>query len=219
MNPQNCTNDSSGIRREPSRSELRRSIRHAPDAEHFSPTTPHDTTRHDRPRQCICERLLLISAGFRPNLPILSTSLRTRSTARITCLVSGVNLGDQSSRAPRNTLQPLTNFPSPGREGNEQLHLREAQKHEKLHRRRAQKHFLCTIVGPDSSYSPLEIHICWKVLKDDKMEPPIQTEYLRSGGATTLIFIVDGARAVISFVMRSPMPVNIVVPPDSTMFE
>mmetsp|Transcript_73539 Transcript_73539/g.211074 ORF Transcript_73539/g.211074 Transcript_73539/m.211074 type:complete len:109 (-) Transcript_73539:70-396(-) len=90
---------------------------------------------------------------------------------------------------------------------------------EQLHRRRAQKHFLCTIVGPDSSYSPLEIHICWKVLKDDKMEPPIQTEYLRSGGATTLIFIVDGARAVISFVMRSPMPVNIVVPPDSTMFE
>merc|ERR1712194_538454 len=47
------------------------------------------------------------------------------------------------------------------------------------------------MVGPDSSYSPLEIHICWKVLKDDKMEPPIQTEYLRSGGATTLIFIVD----------------------------
>merc|ERR1712085_146729 len=52
------------------------------------------------------------------------------------------------------------------------------------------------MVGPDSSYSPLEIHICWKVLKDDKMEPPIQTEYLRSGGATTLIFIEDGANAV-----------------------
>mmetsp|Transcript_101865 Transcript_101865/g.265917 ORF Transcript_101865/g.265917 Transcript_101865/m.265917 type:complete len:147 (+) Transcript_101865:34-474(+) len=90
--------------------------------------------------------------------------------------------------------------------------------HEQLHRRRAQKHFLCTIVGPDSSYSPLEIHICWKVLSEDRMEPPIHTEYLRSGGATTLIFIVEGARAVSSFVMRSPMPVNIVVPPDSTMF-
>merc|ERR1712232_839715 len=25
-----------------------------------------------------------------------------------------------------------------------------------------QKHFLWTICGPDSSYSPLEIHICWK---------------------------------------------------------
>merc|ERR1712098_454811 len=81
-----------------------------------------------------------------------------------------------------------------------------------------QKHFLWTIVGPDSSYSPFEIHICWKVLKDDKMEPPIHTEYFRSGGAMTLIFIVEGASAVSSFVMRSPIPANIVVPPESTMF-
>merc|ERR1712146_116797 len=79
-----------------------------------------------------------------------------------------------------------------------------------------QKHFLCTMVGPDSSYSVLEIHICWKVLKDERIEPPIQTEYLRSGGATTLIFIVEGARAVSSLVMRSPIPANIVVPPDRT---
>ena len=42
------------------------------------------------------------------------------------------------------------------------------------------------------------------------MEPPIQTEYLRSGGATTLIFMVDGASAVSSLVMRSPMPGNMV---------
>merc|ERR550537_98190 len=83
---------------------------------------------------------------------------------------------------------------------------------------KSQKHFLWTIVGPLSSYSPFEIHICWKVLKEDKMDPPIQTEYLRSGGATTLIFIVDGARAVNSFVIRSPMPVNMVVPPDRTTF-
>merc|ERR1719298_138093 len=82
----------------------------------------------------------------------------------------------------------------------------------------SQKHFLWTIVGPDSSYSPLEIHICWKVLSDERMEPPIQTEYLRSGGATTLIFMVDGASAVSSFVMRSPMPENIVVPPERTTF-
>merc|ERR1711900_129838 len=80
-----------------------------------------------------------------------------------------------------------------------------------------QKHFLCTIVGPDSSYSPLEIHICWKVLREERMDPPIHTEYLRSGGATTLIFIVEGARAVSSFVIRSPMPANIVVPPERTM--
>merc|ERR1712113_318496 len=80
------------------------------------------------------------------------------------------------------------------------------------------KHFLCTIEGPDSSYSFFVTHICWKVLKDDKMEPPIHTEYLRSGGATTLIFIVDGARAVSSLVMRSPIPGNMVVPPESTTF-
>merc|ERR1719394_2118504 len=79
-----------------------------------------------------------------------------------------------------------------------------------------QKHFLCTIVGPDSSYSPLEIHICWKVLSEERIEPPIHTEYLRSGGATTLIFMVEGANAVSSLVMRSPMPWNIVVPPEST---
>merc|ERR1711881_511570 len=79
-----------------------------------------------------------------------------------------------------------------------------------------QKHLRCTMVGPDSSYSPLEIHICWKVDRDDKIDPPIQTEYLRSGGATTLIFIVEGARVVSSLVMRSPMPANIVVPPDNT---
>merc|ERR1719464_506755 len=72
------------------------------------------------------------------------------------------------------------------------------------------------MVGPDSSYSVFEIHICWKVLRDDRMEPPIHTEYFRSGGATTLIFIVDGARAVISLVMRSPIPANMVVPPERT---
>merc|ERR1712083_1273376 len=79
-----------------------------------------------------------------------------------------------------------------------------------------QKHFLWTICGPDSSYSPLEIHICWKVLRDERMDPPIHTEYLRSDGATTLIFMVEGANAVSSFVMRSPMPANMVVPPDNT---
>ena len=71
------------------------------------------------------------------------------------------------------------------------------------------------MVGPDSSYSPLEIHICWKVLSEDRIEPPIHSEYLRSGVATTLIFIVDGARAVIPSVMRSTMPSNRVVPPDA----
>lgn len=46
-----------------------------------------------------------------------------------------------------------------------------------------QKHLRCTIEGPASSYSSLLIHICWKVDRDASIEPPIQTEYLRSGGA------------------------------------
>lgn len=46
------------------------------------------------------------------------------------------------------------------------------------------------------------------------MEPPIHTEYLRSGGAMMRTFMLDGARAVISFCMRSLMPGYMVVPPD-----
>lgn len=68
--------------------------------------------------------------------------------------------------------------------------------------------------GPDSSYSSLEIHICWKVDNEARIDPPIQTEYFRSGGATILTFMEDGARAVISFCMRSDMPGYMVVPPD-----
>eukprot|EP00967_Tisochrysis_lutea_P037716 scaffold45300_cov15-Tisochrysis_lutea.AAC.2 len=64
------------------------------------------------------------------------------------------------------------------------------------------------MLGPLSSYSDLAIHICWKVDKEARMEPPIQTLYLRSGGATTLIFIALGARAVISLLMRSAMPAS-----------
>jgi len=46
------------------------------------------------------------------------------------------------------------------------------------------------------------------------MEPPIQTEYFRSGGAMILTFMDDGARAVISFCIRSEIPGYMVVPPD-----
>jgi hypothetical protein len=51
------------------------------------------------------------------------------------------------------------------------------------------------------------------------MEPPIHTEYLRlrSGGATTLISMVEGVGVVSSLVMRSPMPWYIVVPPERTV--
>ena len=58
------------------------------------------------------------------------------------------------------------------------------------------------MVGPCSSYSLFEIHICWKVDKDDKMDPPIQTLYFLSGGAITLILTVEGARALSSLVIR-----------------
>merc|ERR1711973_917987 len=52
-----------------------------------------------------------------------------------------------------------------------------------------QKHFLCTMPGPESSYSSLEIHISWKVESEERMEPPIQTEYFLSGGATIFTLI------------------------------
>merc|ERR1711872_343066 len=45
--------------------------------------------------------------------------------------------------------------------------------------------------GPASSYSCLEIHISWKVEREAKMEPPIQTEYFLSGGAMILIFMME----------------------------
>merc|ERR1712226_205515 len=60
--------------------------------------------------------------------------------------------------------------------------------------------------GPHSSYSCLEIHIYWKVDREARMEPPIQTEYFLSGGVMILILMVEGARAVISFCMRSAIP-------------
>lgn len=58
---------------------------------------------------------------------------------------------------------------------------------------------------------------CWKVLRDAKIEPPIQTLYFLSGGATTLIFMLLGAKAEISLLILSAMPGNMVVPPESTM--
>merc|ERR1711971_672852 len=73
------------------------------------------------------------------------------------------------------------------------------------------------MVGPASSYSSFVIHICWNVLREDRIEPPIHTEYLRSGAAMILIFTVDGASAASSLVMRSAMPGNMVVPPERTM--
>lgn len=71
--------------------------------------------------------------------------------------------------------------------------------------------------GPDSLYSCFEIHISWKVDREAKMDPPYHAEYFLSGTAMILIFIVDGAKIVISFCNRSAMPGYIVVPPDNTV--
>uniref|UniRef100_H2ZDQ7 Uncharacterized protein n=1 Tax=Ciona savignyi TaxID=51511 RepID=H2ZDQ7_CIOSA len=49
------------------------------------------------------------------------------------------------------------------------------------------------------------------------MEPPIHTEYFLSGGAMILIFMVLGARAVISFCILSAIPGYMVVPPERTL--
>merc|ERR1712048_1212010 len=79
------------------------------------------------------------------------------------------------------------------------------------------KTFRWTMEGPASSYSALVIHMAWKVDKEAKIEPPIQTEYFRSGGEMTLTFMVEGARAVISFCIRSAIPGYMVVPPERTL--
>merc|ERR550539_2042864 len=60
--------------------------------------------------------------------------------------------------------------------------------------RSVEKHLRWTMAGPHSSYSCLEIHICWKVEREARMEPPIQTEYFLSGGAMILILMVEEAR-------------------------
>ena len=70
---------------------------------------------------------------------------------------------------------------------------------------------------PDSSSSCLEIHICWKLERQARMDPPIQTDYFLSGGAMILIFMVDVARLVIFFCLWSAIPGYLVVPPDRTM--
>lgn len=49
------------------------------------------------------------------------------------------------------------------------------------------------------------------------MAQPIHTEYLHTGGAMILIFMVLGARATISFCILWAIAIYIVVPPDSTV--
>jgi len=59
-------------------------------------------------------------------------------------------------------------------------------------------HLRWTIAGPASSYSDFITHISSKVERDARMDPPIHTEYLRSGGATILTVMLFGDLSSIS---------------------
>jgi len=76
------------------------------------------------------------------------------------------------------------------------------------------------MLGPASWYSSFVIHMHENVEIEDKIEPPIQTQYFLSGTAMTLTFdeIFCGASFWTSFVSLSGNPANNVVPPDKTMF-
>ena len=56
-----------------------------------------------------------------------------------------------------------------------------------------------------------------KVLSPARMLPPIQVEYLRSGGAKILMRMSRTARRCTSASSRSPKPLVRVLPPESTM--
>ena len=62
----------------------------------------------------------------------------------------------------------------------------------------------------EKRYTSEQAEMCRK----DKMDSPIHTNYIPSGGATALIFIVDGAHALGSLVTRSTVPWNKAEPPD-----
>ena len=59
----------------------------------------------------------------------------------------------------------------------------------------------------------------WKVEREDSIEPPIQTKYFLSAGAVIFTFIPAPATLDTYLFNLSVKFGNIVVPPDSTMFE
>ena len=65
----------------------------------------------------------------------------------------------------------------------------------------------------------------WKFVREARIEPPIQAENLRSGGSNTLIFMVEGARAItylciLSFktILGHYLHLSMLVPPARTIF-
>mmetsp|Transcript_129523 Transcript_129523/g.223723 ORF Transcript_129523/g.223723 Transcript_129523/m.223723 type:complete len:201 (-) Transcript_129523:399-1001(-) len=143
---------------------------------------------------------MFVSASWRLSTTVFCFTGRAAST------LGGISSVDAGSGAVLGTLERggSENFCTGGADGVERACPNPPQ------------HFLCTTLGPDSSYSSFVIHICWKVLRDAKMEPPIHDEYFRSGGAVTLTFIVLGARLWISFCNRWPMPEKQEEPPART---
>ena len=81
-----------------------------------------------------------------------------------------------------------------------------------------QKHLRWTYVGPCYRKYCFVMNIGWKLLKEAKIEPPIHDENLRYGGSKTLIFIVEGAKAMTSFCNLSFKFLSILVPPAITIF-
>ena len=52
---------------------------------------------------------------------------------------------------------------------------------------------------PNLFFSCLLVHTCWKVDSEARMDSPLHTRYLLSGGVMILTFIVLWAKAVIYF--------------------
>lgn len=69
------------------------------------------------------------------------------------------------------------------------------------------------MLGPDSSYSALVIHIVWNVDSDERIEAPNQLLYFLSGGAKIFTLSAVGARLNIYHQRRSPIPGKRVEPP------
>lgn len=77
-------------------------------------------------------------------------------------------------------------------------------------------HFLSTCDLPDSSYSCLLIHICWKDPRDARMEPPIQEPNLLSVVPVeeiNLNLMLGGVRLDRSRLRRSTKPFRSEFPP------
>jgi len=74
------------------------------------------------------------------------------------------------------------------------------------------------MVGPGHCTRPRDSHL-QECAERKKVDPPIHTGYLYTGGATNLDLIVDGDNTVNSSVMRSTILWNMVVPPSNMTYK